>query len=188
MEILGGYTFLYRNTIGLDMNDDVTTFECSHCGNLGIGDGEIKCCEETMEEIGRDPVSTAPTLSELLKSVFDMSETELELCLCVMEGGSVTVTALAEQTEYDRSLINRHLNHLASIGVVKKQRRLLDSGGEVYVYTPVSPETVRAQLRREFHQWTATATAQLNALQREKVESIADPDDGEPAWEVFYSE
>jgi len=44
------------------------------------------------------------------------------------------------------------------------------------------------QLRREFHQWTAMATAQLNALQREKVESIADPDDGEPTWEVFYSE
>jgi Predicted transcriptional regulator len=172
------------------MSDDVTTYECSHCGNLGIGDGPITCCEETMGAIEDDPVSSNPTLSDLLKSVFEMSDTELELCLCVMEGGSITVSTLAEQTEYDRSLINRHLNHLASIGVVTKQRRLLNSGGEIYVYTPVSPETVREQLRGEFSRWTAAATTQLNALQREKVESIADPDDdeGDPAWEVFYSE
>jgi predicted transcriptional regulator len=159
-------------------------YECATCGNVGIGDGEIRCCEEPMTPIESPAVVDKPTLGELLSSVFDMSDTELEICLCVMEGGDLTVTELADEIGYDRSVVARHLNHLAELGVIEKQRRLLEQGGHTYVYTPVPEEAVRRQLTVAFYTWVDGALDRLDSLQREKVESIADTGDT-PAWEIF---
>jgi predicted transcriptional regulator len=125
-----------------------------------------------------------PTLEDLLKSVFDMSETELEVCLCVMEGGEITTQELADQIDYDRSVVTRHLNHLAELGVIKKHRRLLREGGRVHVYKPVPPEQVRQRLAEAFATWVHGATKQIAALQKKKVASIAASDD-DPSWRIF---
>jgi predicted transcriptional regulator len=130
-----------------------------------------------------DAVAT-PDLDSVLHHVFQMSDTELEVCLCVMESGTLTVRELAEQIDYDRSVISRHLNHLAKLGVVEKQRRLIQQGGHVYVYRPVPPETVRKQLLAVFLTWVRAATRQIGTLRQEKVASVADTDD-EPAWTLF---
>lgn len=127
---------------------------------------------------------SGPTLAELLRTVFGMSETELEICLCVMEGGDLTAAELADRVGYDRSVVSRHLNHLAELGVIDKQRRLLKQGGHTYVYRPVAPETVRKRLTEAFVAWVGEGTERLRTLRREKVESIAATDE-EPAWKVF---
>jgi predicted transcriptional regulator len=101
-----------------------------------------------------------------------------------MEGGTMTVKELADRIEYDRSVVSRHLNHLAELGVVDKQRRLIEQGGHVYVYRPVDPETVRDRLTAAFVTWVQGATAEIAALREEKVADIADVDD-EPAWTLF---
>lgn len=160
------------------------TFECGTCGNIGIGDGEIVCCNSSMVPTETNDAIANPSLEDLLRSVFEMSDTELEICLCVMAGGTLSVSELADELEYDRSVVSRHLNHLAELGVVEKQRRILVRGGHTYVYSPVPPERVRSQLRSAFHGWVTNALAELAALERKKVESIADTGD-EPAWEVF---
>lgn len=129
-----------------------------------------------------------PSLADLLSSVFDMSESELEVCLCVMEAGEVTVSDLAADIDYDRSIVARHLNHLADLGVVRKNRRLLDGGGHVFVYTPVDPATVRASLQEHFMSWARDASERLSELNREKVENIADTAGDEPQWRIFHEE
>jgi predicted transcriptional regulator len=171
-------------------------FECDSCGNVGLGTGEIRCCDRPMRPVGGrgadggpDPTAVSePTLADLLGAVFDMSDTELELCLCVMEGGELTVADLAEQTAYDRSVVTRHLNHLADLNVVEKRRRLLESGGQVYVYTPATPEVVRRNLTRLFVHWVGQASARLDDLQREKVEAIVERASDEPQWRIFQKE
>ena len=159
-------------------------FSCDHCGNLAVGDGSITCCETTMTPAEPVAAVAEPDLDAILRHVFQMSDTELEVCLCVMEGGTLTVTELADQIEYDRSVVSRHLNHLAELGVVEKQRRLIKHGGHVYVYRPVPPATVRKQLMAAFVTWVQGATKQIGTLRQEKVASIADTDD-EPAWTLF---
>lgn len=166
------------------MDEAPTLYECPSCGNLGIGDGEIRCCAGPMERAKMDAAVDDPPLEGILRSVFDMSSTELEICLCVMEGGELTVTELASDIGYDRSVVSRHLNHLAELGVIEKQRRLLEGGGHTYLYTPVAPETVRERLRTAFYAWVQAALGELETLQREKVESIADTGE-EPAWEIY---
>ncbi|WP_336338260.1 helix-turn-helix domain-containing protein [Haloarcula brevis] len=164
-------------------------FECATCGGVGIGDTRPECCDGPMETVGTAETAAAePSLETLLRTVFDMSGTELDVCLCVMEGGELTVAELAERIGYDRSVVARHLNHLAEFGVVEKRRRIRPAGGHVYVYTPQPPDVVRERLRGEFLAWVRLATVQLDGLQREKVEAIADAGTDERQWTVFQEE
>jgi len=167
----------------MDSADPPTLLSCDRCGNVAVGTGPITCCEAAMTP--GDPVDSVdePELADLLSDVFGMSETELEVCLCVMEGGTMSVDELAERIDYDRSVVARHLNHLAALGVIEKQRRLIEQGGHIYVYHPAAPEVVRERLTAAFLTWVRGATEQIATLRREKVESIAD--DGESAWKLF---
>ena len=169
--------------------DGPRLFECVTCGGVGIGDNRPECCDGPMAAVETAGAAVdEPSLETLLRTVFDMSGTELDVCLCVMEGGELTVAELAEQIGYDRSVVERHLNHLADLGVVEKRRRIRPEGGHVYIYTPQPPEVVRERLRGEFLTWVRLATAQLGDLQREKVEAIADAGTDERQWTVFQEE
>jgi len=170
-----------------------TVFVCECCGNLGMGAGEITCCSRAMvpieTEIDQESVTTEaisdPDLETLLRTVFGMSETELEICLCVMESGEITVQDLAETVDYDRSVVTRHLNHLADLEVIDKHRRLLESGGQLYVYTPVDPEEIRERFRQLFLLWVASAADTLEDLRREKVEMVVETNLEDPQWRIF---
>jgi predicted transcriptional regulator len=166
-------------------------FECGSCGNLGlgVGEGEIRCCDRPMRPVDAPaPAVSDPTLDGLLRAVFDMSDTELEICLCVMEGGELTVADLAAETDYDRSVVTRHLNHLVDLGVVDKRRRLLERGGEVYVYTPAGPEVVRDRFNGLFLRWVAQSSQLLDDLRREKVEAIVERHVEDSQWQIFLRE
>ncbi|MBV0900311.1 helix-turn-helix domain-containing protein [Haloarcula salina] len=168
-----------------DARDQMRPFECENCDGVALANEPPRCCGEAMTPVEPTGAVTEPSLEALTRTVFEMSGSELEICLCVMEGGELTVAELAEQIEYDRSVVARHLNHLADLGVVEKRRRIRPAGGHVYVYTPRDPETVRARLREAFLSWVNLAAGQLDELGREKVEAIAESETGERRWRVF---
>lgn len=168
----------------VDGEDTPRVFECPSCGNLGLGHGDVRCCDGSMEPVPATPALDEPTLEEVLRVVFDVSDTELEICLCVMDGDGLTVAELADRIGYDRSVVARHLTHLAELGVVERRRQILEQGGHVYVYTPVPEERVRRQFSRAFAAWVREAFEVVGTIQREKVESIAETD-AEPAWEII---
>ena len=171
-----------------DTDPPIAVQACDSCGGLALAEDRVVCCGERMEPAS-ERTAAEPSLAELMRTVFDMSETEFDVCLCVMETGEVTASDLAEQTGFDRSIVTRHLNHLAEMGVIEKNRRLLERGGHVYVYTPTDEATVRANLTASFLEWTRVAAARLAELDREKVESIAASDaDGEPQWRIYHEE
>jgi predicted transcriptional regulator len=166
-------------------SDNSELLSCDDCGNVAVGTGPIACCEARMTPTDpADPV-VEPELEDLLCDVFGMSDSELEICLCVMEGGTMTVDELADRVSYDRSVVSRHLNDLAALGVVEKRRRLIKQGGHVYVYRPVEPEVVRQRLAAAFTAWVRVATERIADLQREKIAAIADAGDDDPAWKLF---
>lgn len=160
-------------------------FECKSCGNFGFGDGEIVCCEERMQPVEKEHSVTDPSLEELLATVFDMSETEMDICLCVMEGGEQTVPNLAEQVGYDRSSVSRHLEHLVELGVIDRRRRLLESGGHIYVYTPNGADEVSRRLTDEFAGWVKDAAVLIDSLSREKVEALVASEMQDPQWKIY---
>ena len=163
-----------------------TLFECDSCGNLGVGQEGIICCNKAMKRVSDENIGVSePSLNQLMRTVFDMSETELDICLCVMEGGEQTVAELAEQIDYDRSVVSRHLNHLADLGVVDKQRRVLKEGGQIYVYTPNDPAAVRRNLLGAFIFWVQGATSLIDSLSRKKVEAIVKTDTEDPQWKIY---
>jgi len=174
-------------------NSSRTVFVCECCGNLGMGSGEITCCSRGMVPIEtaidhksvRTEAISDPDLETLLRTVFGMSQTELEICLCVMESGEITVQELAEAVDYDRSVVTRHLNHLADLEVINKRRRLLESGGQLYVYTPVDPDEIRERFRKLFFLWVASAAERLEELRREKVEMVVETNLEDPQWRIF---
>ena len=167
---------------------DVDVFECADCGNVGLGDGDIACCGSTMAPVDADGAVPEPSLEDLLGAVFEMSDAELDICLCIMEGGEQTTQELANQTDYDRSVAARHLNHLAELGVLAKRRRLLKEGGHIYVYAPRSAETVRREFKRQFLVWLEGAASRLGEVRREKVENIVDAERSDSQWTLYHEE
>lgn len=163
-----------------------TLFECNSCGNLGIGQDEMICCDEAMKRVSDENIGVSePSLDQLMRTVFDMSKTELDICLCVMEGGEQTVAELTEQIDYDQSVVSRHLNHLADLGVIDKRRRILKEGGQVYVYTPNDPAVVKRNLLGAFTLWVQESTSLIDSLSRQKVEAMVETDTRDPQWRIY---
>lgn len=159
---------------------------CPDCDTVAIGSHGVECCDREMERLSGTQPPIEPAVEVLLETVFGIGETELDVCLCVMEHDGVTVAELADRLEFDRSVIARHLVDLVEIGVVERERRLLRQGGHVYVYTPVPEQVVRERLLSGFAGWVEDAVAELDAISREKIEAIPDRDrTGERDQQIF---
>lgn len=129
-----------------------------------------------------------PELEGLLRFVFGMSLSELDVCLCVMEVGETTIREVAERLDVDRSLVSRHLNHLVEVGVLEKRRRIRKGGGHVYLFTPNSVEEVRQGFKLGLYAWMEEALQQVDTLSREKVESMVDRTDEVDEWRIYADE
>lgn len=156
---------------------DLELVRCPDCDAISLrtaGD-DSPCCERPVERLDPDAVPIeSPALEDILGVVFGMTGTELDVCMCVMEGGEVTTSEIAERIGVDRSHVSRHLNHLVDLGVLEKQERLLERGGRVHVYSPADLETVRRNFTLGLFAWWADAVEEVEEISREKVEAITE--------------
>lgn len=163
-------------------------YECRECGTVSFGDGPSDCCDERTTAVEATPVER-PELPALLRDVFGISETGLQICLCLMEEREATAADVAERLDVDRSTVARQLNHLTDIGLLEKRERLLEGGGYVHVYSPVPVEEVRERLAVGLCAWTDAALELVENVNREKMEAMAraDPDaDGDDGVSVYW--
>lgn len=169
-----------------DMQETGQVYECRECGNLNFGNPPSTCCGEGMDPVEASPVKQ-PDLPVVLRDVFGISETGLNVCLCLMEEGESTAADIAEMLDIDRSTVGRQLNHLTDIGLLEKRQRLLKDGGYVHVYSPVGVEEVRNRLTMGLYAWVEEALELVQNVNREKVRALARPDgegegdEGEPS-------
>lgn len=170
----------------VNTSTDTWVLECDSCGNTVFSGRSLQCCDEPMNVLERGTAATnPPDLDVLLRDVFGMSSTELDVCLCVMGTRETTIAEIADQLDVDRSLVSRHLNHLTDLGVVEKTRRLRTEGGHVNIYTPADRETVKRRLETELYDWMRDAVDTIDQLTAEKVQAIAEISDYETEPRIY---
>lgn len=153
---------------------DLGIYECSTCGDLRLSDVDASCCDGPMDPVETAVPTESPDVEELMRDVFDISPTELEVCRQVMGAGETTIGELVESIDRDRSVVSRHLNHLVELGVVAKRSRVLAEGGRIGVYSPRSEDVVRRQLKLGLYAWCLDAIDLLEDVNEEKIAMMAE--------------
>lgn len=161
----------------------IDVYECPSCGDLWF-QGDESCCEHPMEEVDVPAVFEPPSVEDLVREVFDISSTELAICRMLMAEEEATIRELAKELSRDRSVVQRHVTHLAELGLIETRSRALQDGGRVNVYASRPADELRRRLQLGLVAWMTEAETRLEELNREKVEAMvagAEPADVDEA-------
>ncbi|QRV14268.1 MarR family transcriptional regulator [Haloterrigena salifodinae] len=158
---------------------ELAVYRCESCGDYQLGSAAMTCCDESMTEIDDTVPIETPDEKRLMRTVFGISETELEICRCLMAEPEITVNELASMVDRDRSVVTRHLTDLVEFGIVEKQSRVLSDGGRVNVYSHRSVDAVRRQFKLGLYTWMIEAVDVIDDLSEEKVSLLVQGDDPE---------
>ena len=166
---------------------DLEVYRCRSCDNVVLASAsadDMTCCGGTLERVDVDVGIQEPESKRVLREVFGLTDTGIEICLCVMEENEATVSDIADALDLDRSAVSRYVNDLVDVGLLEKHTRNLKDGGYVHVYTHNPPEEVEEKLTLGFYRWTAEAVHLVDEINREKMAAMADSEEVENA--VFY--
>ena len=165
------------------MPEEFAVYECRTCDNYVLStaaDSEMTCCGGTLDRVDDEGASIQPPETKpLFKQAFGMTETEMEICLCVMDEGEATANEISEALDVERSVVSRYANHLVEVGFLHKSERNLREGGRVHVYTHATGEEVTRSLTLGFYRWATEATRLIDEFGRKKMEQMAETDDTE---------
>ena len=170
-------------------------YECRTCDNYVLstaGDSEMTCCGGPLDRVDADDEGAStrePETKPLFKQVFGMTETEMDICLCVMDEGEATANDISDALGVERSVVSRYANHLVKVGFLHKSERNLREGGRVHVYSHATAEEVTRSLTLGFYGWATDATQLIDAFGREKMEQMAEADEadkGEDGVGVYW--
>lgn len=150
-----------------------TAYTCRQCGSAVLDERSRQCCGEEMESIETAAVSE-PELAPLLITVFDVSQTGIEICVHVMEGEETTAGEIATALDVHRSTVTRQLNRLQELGVVERRERSLKEGGQAHLFAPVPPEEARQRLREGLFSWVTDAATLLDEVDRRKLAAASE--------------
>jgi len=173
------------------MPDEFAIYECRSCDNhiLSTADvSEMECCGSEPRRVSDEGASVEPPgTRELFGQVFGMTETEMSICLCVIEEEEATTNDIAEALDLERSVVSRYVNHLVELGFLHKHERNLREGGRVHVYTHADPEEVTRSLTLGFYRWAVEGTKLIEEFERKKMEQIAAVEgDGDVDESIVY--
>lgn len=150
-------------------DEELGAYECQNCGSIAFK--AMLCCDAPMKP-GADSIEfESPGLPDVVREVFGISSTELEVYRLLMDKEKATITDLHEELDRDRSVVTRHVNHLVEIGVVEKNSQVLEGGGRVNVYTPRSAGEIRRQFHLGLYAWLGEASNLLDGLTEEELEA-----------------
>jgi len=151
---------------------------CERCDDvvLSIEGTTKRCCGAEMSP-PREPASVPSGVrledpEQMLRSVFGIGRTAVEVCLRVLEAGEATAGEISEQTDLDKSGVARHLNHLDELGLIDKSVENLREGGSVHVYRAPSTRTVKRRPQTLFLCWATDALDVLDAMNEQKVDLV----------------
>lgn len=166
-------------------------FECPDCDNvvlaLGRDDPPMSCHDEPMQLVTESNIDVRqPDIREVLLDVFGLPKAGLDICLCVVDDGPLSASAVAERLGYDRSTVTRYLNKLVELGLLHRSELNREGGGVVNVYRPIDMGQMRRDTLIGFYVWAGEAGALIedaNLRKREYLEENPDRDLPEMFWE-----
>ncbi|WP_435178762.1 helix-turn-helix domain-containing protein [Halorussus sp. AFM4] len=150
---------------------NVEVYECPSCGSLERHE-EGTCCGESLRPVDTTIPYEPPEVESVVKEVFDLSSTDLSICSALMSEGEATVKELADQLSLDRSTVSRHLDHMVQVGIVTKEPRILEEGGQINLYAPAPIEEIHRTLQLGLYAWLDDAEDVLYELHQERLERM----------------
>ena len=105
-----------------------------------------------------------PPFDHVMACVFVIGQRETRTYLTLLDRPGSTVEELADALDRDRSNVNRSLVRLLELDLVKRDRRLLDSGGYVYQYTATPLEETKERLHQALDDWTERVHGQIESF------------------------
>lgn len=96
-----------------------------------------------------------PDFEEVMRCVFGIQGHETHTYLELMDRPGTTVAELADHLEKDRSSVNRSLTTLLEKGLVRREHRLLETGGYVYQYTAAPLVEAQEMMHEALDDWCA---------------------------------
>jgi predicted transcriptional regulator len=162
--------------------EKVDVYRCESCDELMMVSGEASeksCCGDGLEMVKRGDMDTTindPEAEGVLRDMFGLGETSLNICFCVIENEGATVSEVADEMGIDRSAVSRHMKRLVETGILRREERNLKQGGVVHIYAHEDPEDVKERLAVGAFLWTADVIELINELNDEKMEAMMDED------------
>lgn len=126
-------------------------------------------------------VVNEPELQTLLPQVFGVSQTGIDVCLQLIEKEQATTDEIATALGINRTTATRQLNQLRELGIVERQERSLNEGGQIHVYAPVSLDEIRQRHLEGFLTWVADAIVLINGIDSRKLQTISETEAPEPS-------
>lgn len=109
-----------------------------------------------------------PSFQHVMECVFGIHDHEIRAFFALAALPGSTVSELADHLDRDRSNVNRSLSTLHDKGLVERERRLLDGGGYVYQYYPISLEETKAEMHDAVEQWADNVHHQIENFGEEQ--------------------
>lgn len=116
----------------------------------------------------------APDFQHILACVFGIQNHESRTYLVLLERPGSTVAELADVLDRDRSNVNRSLSTLLEMGLVDRQRRLLDPGGYVYQYTATPLPEAKEMLHAALDAWVEDVHERIDEFGLDEGDANAD--------------
>ena len=160
--------------------ENVAVYRCDSCGELMMASEEAAdegCCGEGLEKVDTESMETEindPDAESVLRDMFGLGETSLNICFCVIENEGATVSEVADEMGIDRSAVSRHMKRLVETGILRRQERNLKQGGVVHIYAHEDPEVVKERLAVGAFLWTSQVVELISELNDEKMEAMMD--------------
>ncbi|MCL7418015.1 MAG: hypothetical protein M8354_09275 [Halalkalicoccus sp.] len=156
-------------------------FACDDCRNVLLGRRkfvrELQCCDEPLTELTDAAIdATTPTFETVVREVLGLPGSTDDICRYVIEAGAVTVTQVADELGYERSVITRYLNQLSDTGVLEKTTRIRERGGEINVYYALPVEEIERETIISLYLWASMAARAVDETNRTNAELVTNAD------------
>ncbi|MFB6088398.1 MAG: helix-turn-helix domain-containing protein [Candidatus Aenigmatarchaeota archaeon] len=112
-------------------------------------------------------MSTCPEdLKELLKVIYNLSSSEVEVLYYLCENSKKRVKGVAKSLKRDRSTIQRILNNLLSVGLIKRRSKTYEDNrkGRYYTYSIISKEKLKDKIKERVENWETSKIKVLELL------------------------
>ncbi|MCS7121889.1 MAG: ArsR family transcriptional regulator [Archaeoglobaceae archaeon] len=108
----------------------------------------------------------------MLKCAFDISCTDMEVYIELLKRGQSIVEELAEALKKDNSTIYKSLQTLLDKGLVKRDYKILRTGGYRYVYRPIEFEKLKQEIIKNLQSLIEEVTNFLKELEKYTEEKV----------------
>lgn len=114
-----------------------------------------------LSQLFEDPGHTS---QEIVRSVFGLKQGEIRAYFALVEHPHSSVDPLADILDQHRRYVARSLRGLHNVGLAKREQRILDTGGQGYVYDPAPVDELKQYLQNQVDEWVTHLRAEIESL------------------------